>query len=88
MADQLEDDQSQLSRVWQKEHDEFVLTRLLVQVESEFRPSTVEAFRKVAIGGEDAEKVANELHMSVNAIRIAQSRVLRSLRQVAAGLVD
>ena len=88
MADQLEDDQSQLSRVWQKEHDEFVLTRLLVQVESEFRPSTVEAFRKVAIGGEDAEKVADELQMSVNAIRIAQSRVLRSLRQVAAGLVD
>ena len=88
IADQLEDAQSQLSRVWQKEHDDFVLARLLVQVESEFRPSTVEAFRKVALGGQDAEKVADELQMSVNAIRIAQSRVLRSLRQVAAGLVD
>lgn len=88
MADQLEDAHSQLSQVWQKEHDAFVLTRLLVQVESDFRPSTVEAFRKVALGGQDAEKVAAELQMSVNAIRIAQSRVLRSLRQVAAGLVD
>ena len=38
--DQLEDPASDLSRRWDREHDEFVLHRLLDLIEPEFRPAT------------------------------------------------
>ena len=88
MADQLEDPDSQLSRAWDVEHDKIVLSKLLDRIEPDFKARTIEAFRRVAIVREDEKAVADDLGMTVNAIRIAQSRVLRTLRQLAAGLVD
>ena len=88
MADQLEDPDSQLSRMWDIEHDKIVLSKLLDRIESDFKPNTIKAFRRVAVANEDEKRVADELGMTVNAVRIAQSRVLRTLRQLAAGLID
>jgi RNA polymerase sigma-70 factor (ECF subfamily) len=86
--DQLEDPASDLSRRWDREHDEFVLHRLLDLIEPEFRPATWQAFRRHVVDGAPAEIVAGELGLSVNAVTIAKSRVLSHLRRNAQGLVD
>jgi RNA polymerase sigma-70 factor (ECF subfamily) len=86
--DQLEDPASELSRRWDREHDEFVLHRLLDLIEPEFRPATWQAFRRQVIDGAPAEMVAAELGLTVNSVLIAKSRVLSHLRRNAEGLVD
>jgi RNA polymerase sigma-70 factor (ECF subfamily) len=86
--DQLEDPASDLSRRWDREHDEFVLHRLLDLIEPEFRPATWQAFRRQVIDGTSAEQVAAELGLTVNAVLIAKSRILSRLRRNAEGLVD
>jgi RNA polymerase sigma-70 factor (ECF subfamily) len=86
--DQLEDPASDLSRRWDREHDEFVLHRLLELIEPEFRPATWQAFRRQVMDGAPPEAVAAELGLTINAVLIAKSRVLSQLRRNAEGLVD
>src|SRR5262249_286804 len=86
--DELADPDSSLSRLWDQEHDQHVLRRLLELVEPEFTASTWQAFRRVALEGGRPADVAAELGLSVNAVLLAKSRVLRRLRQEAQGLVD
>jgi RNA polymerase sigma-70 factor, ECF subfamily len=88
MLDQLEDPASDLSRLWDRDHDQHVLKRLLELIEPEFQPATWRAFRRQVIDGASAETVAAELGMTGNAVLIAKSRVLSHLRRNAAGLVD
>src|SRR5262249_8013502 len=88
MLEQIEDPESPLSRVWDRQHDEHVLARLLELMEQEFEPATVKAFRRTALEAARAEDVAAELGMSTAAVYIARSRVLRRLRQEAEGLID
>ena len=88
MVDQLADESSALSRVWDREHDQHILRELLRRMESEFTPATMQAFRRQVFDGASADEVAAELKMSVGAAYSAKSRVLRKLRQQAAGLVD
>jgi RNA polymerase sigma-70 factor (ECF subfamily) len=77
-----------LTANWEQEHDEFVLKQLLELVSDDFARSTWLAFRRTAIEGSAPTLVARELGLSVNAVLIAKSRVLKRLRQEAAGLVD
>jgi RNA polymerase sigma-70 factor (ECF subfamily) len=85
---QLEDPDSGLSRLWDEEHDRHVLRRLLELIEHEFSPTTWQAFRRVGLTGESAAAVAADLGMTVNAVLLAKSRVLRRLREEACELVD
>ena len=86
--EQLQDPASALSRQWDREHDQFVLDRLMLSVRSDFSATTWEAFRRCALQEEAAAAVAGELGISVNAVLTAKSRVLRRLREEAAGLID
>jgi RNA polymerase sigma-70 factor, ECF subfamily len=86
--DRLADSRSDLARLWDKEHDEFVLQRLLELVEPEFSPAAWHAFRRQSIDGWTAGQTALELGVTANAVLIAKSRVLRRLRQEARGLID
>jgi RNA polymerase sigma-70 factor (ECF subfamily) len=88
MAEALADDRSNVSRVWNLEHDRFVLEYLLEAVTERFQESSLLAFRKIALDQRPAEEVADELGMSLGAVRVAQSRVLRALREIGGGLVD
>jgi RNA polymerase sigma factor (sigma-70 family) len=88
IADQLEDDESDLTRLWDEEHDAYLLRRLLEMVAPEFKEHSLVAFRRVVLEGEDVTVVANALSMSPNAVRIAQSRVLAALRRVGEGIVS
>jgi RNA polymerase sigma-70 factor (ECF subfamily) len=86
--DELEDDRSQLSRIWQQEHDQHLTRQLLEMIEPRFTPTTRQAFRRLVLDGADADDVATELGLSLNAVFTAKSRVLRELRAVSKGLLD
>lgn len=86
--DQLEDQHSDLSSKWNSEHDQQVFQKLLASIETEFTPTTLVAFQRCAIGGQSAVTVAAELGISENAVFLAKSRVLKRLRDEAAGLID
>jgi RNA polymerase sigma-70 factor (ECF subfamily) len=84
----LSDPASELSQTWNRQHDQHVLRQLLALAEPHFAPSTWNAFSRVALDGEQADVVAKELEISLNAVFIAKSRVLSRLRQLADGLVE
>jgi RNA polymerase sigma-70 factor, ECF subfamily len=88
LADQLDDPESQMSRVWDEEHDRHVLRGLLEIMEAEFEPKTLEAFRRVTLKDEPAKLVAADLGMTIGAVYVAKSAVLRRLREEAKGLID
>jgi RNA polymerase sigma-70 factor (ECF subfamily) len=84
---QLEDPSSSLSRTWDEEHDHHVLTTLLDAIRLEFQPATWRAFESTVRDGKPAAEAAAELGLSVNAVLIAKSRVLKRLREKSGGLV-
>jgi RNA polymerase sigma-70 factor, ECF subfamily len=85
---QLTDPTSALSRSWDEEHDRHVIKSLLMSIQLEFQPATWRAFERQVQDGQPASEVAAELGLSVNAVLIAKSRVLKRLREKAAGLVE
>ena len=85
---QLEDPNSSLSLAWDEEHDRHVVTTLLETIRLEFQPASWRAFEMTVRDDRPAAEVADELGLSVNAVLIAKSRVLKRLRQKAEGLVE
>jgi RNA polymerase sigma-70 factor (ECF subfamily) len=77
---QLEDPNSDLSRLWDFEHDQHVGQQLLKLVRPDFAPMTWEAFLR-QLRGERPAAVAADLGMSLNAVYLAKSSVLKRLRQ-------
>jgi RNA polymerase sigma-70 factor (ECF subfamily) len=87
MIQDLENPHSALSEEWDREYQRYVLRSLLDSLEAELEPATLEAFRRLGLRGEPAAEVAEALSMSVGAVYIAKSRVLRRLREEAAELL-
>lgn len=79
---------SPLSQLWDREHDLWVVRRLVEMLRGEFEPRTWLAFEGVALQGRPAAEVAAELGLTTNAVVIAKSRVLRRLNEEAEGLID
>lgn len=88
MMGELTDPDSQMSRQWDQQHDQYVLQQLLEKIRPMVRDSTWAAFRSVTIDGKTPEEAAEELGVSVNAVYVAKSRVLSQLRKLSEGLVD
>lgn len=85
---QLEDAASATSQLWDRQHDLFVVQQLLNLSRARFSAETWTAFTRVALNGESPAAVARDMGLSLNAVFIAKSRVLRRLRQEASGLVE
>jgi RNA polymerase sigma-70 factor (ECF subfamily) len=85
---QLEDEASDVSRIWDAEHDREVVARLLELIRPDFLPKTWDAFHRQMFLGQRADQVAAELDMPLSSVYVARSRVLSALRREAAGLVD
>lgn len=85
---QLEDPASELSQIWNQQHDQYVLRQLLALTEPHFESTTWKAFCRVAMEGAKPDVVAAELEISLNAVCLAKSRVLRKLRQESDGLIE
>lgn len=86
--DDLEAPGSELSRLWDREHDEHVAAVLLRRVQGDFAPATWQAFTRHVLEGQSAAQVALEVGLSLNSVLLAKSRVLKRLRGELAGLVD
>jgi RNA polymerase sigma-70 factor (ECF subfamily) len=85
---QLQDPNSELSLLWDQEHNRHVLRRLLELIEPMFEDATLAAFRRVVFYEVETARAAEELGLSVAAVWLAKSRVLKALRQEAKGLID
>jgi RNA polymerase sigma-70 factor (ECF subfamily) len=85
---QLADPNSDLNRHWDDEHDRHLLRCLLAMVEQEFEPTSLQAFRRLALDGASGSVVAEELGISVASAYQAKSRVLQRIRQEAEGLIE
>lgn len=79
ILNQLVNHRNDPNRVWDREHAKHVAERLLARIEPDFSPTTWQAFQRV-MGGEKAADVAADLKISVNAVYLAKSSVLRRLR--------
>lgn len=85
---ELDDPSSQITLIWNEEHDQHVLAQLLQILKPRFEPNTWAAFRLTAVEGVKPQETAERLGISLNAVLIAKSRVLSRLRQEASGLVE
>lgn len=88
ILDQLEDPKSELSKQWDREHDQYVLGRLLELMKSEFDATSFGVFSRITIEGKAPQLVAAEAGISVGQVYKIKHRVLKRLREVAEGLVD
>lgn len=88
MVDQIADPNSEMSSIWNREHDQHVARKLLEIVEREIEPKTWQAFRRTVLDGEDPGQVARDLGLTVNAVYLAKYRVARRLKQEIEGLAE
>jgi len=86
--DELDDPDSGLSQVWDRAHDAHVLRTVLTWAEPEFEAKTWQAFRRQVLEEAQPSSVAAELEMTINAVLIAKSRVMKRLRELCRGLID
>lgn len=85
---QLADPASELSQLWDRQHDQHVIHRLLEMVQPDFEPTTWKAFQQVMLNEHKIEEVARNLGISANAVMIAKCRVIKRLRQEGEAFVD
>lgn len=84
----LEDPSSDLAIAWDREHDQYVLNRLIEMAAAEFEPQSMEVFRRLTLEGASADVVARDLKMSPGAVYTTKSRVMTRLRELSDGLLD
>ena len=88
LAEQLADDKSRVTLAFEADHNRFVLDHLLEQLSQRFSDKNLSAFRRVVLEEEPAQQVAEDLDMTLGAVRVAQHRILRALQELGQGLID
>jgi RNA polymerase sigma-70 factor (ECF subfamily) len=86
--DQLADPNGDLAREWDRDHDKWVVEKLLKIVRPDFHPSSWDAFQRSFLDAVPAAQVAEELGLTENAVLQAKYRILRRLRQEAGHLLE
>jgi RNA polymerase sigma-70 factor (ECF subfamily) len=86
--DELEADDSTLSRQWDQEHDQQLARRMLAVIRSEFNATTWQVFQGLMLEDRPAADVARELGITANVVYVAKSRVLTRLRAELRGLME
>lgn len=84
--DELAEDASGVSQMWNREHDEYVMKRLMDSIQGQFAPKTWQAFHRQVVDGQRADVVAAELGLTLGSVYVAKSRVLNALRRESDGL--
>ncbi len=85
---QLEDPASEMSRLWDAEHNQHVMQGLLTFIKSESDPIMWKAFTRQFFDNAKPTDVAADLGTEIGAVYLAKSRILRRLRQDGQGLLD
>ena len=86
--DDLEDSSSDMSQLWNKEHDSYVLQQMLQLVRKEFDKRDYDVFLRNTIDGESAKKVSDEFGINISQVYKIKFRILNRLKEAAAGLLD
>ncbi len=86
--DQLAGADTELSRIWDRDHDAYLAARAMNAVQGDFAPTTWAAFRRQVFDGLKPSAVAIELDLTLNAVLLAKSRVLKRLREELNGLIE
>ncbi len=73
---QLQDDTSELSQIWNREHDEYFIKRLMQDVQGEFEAKTWKAFHRQVVDGQRADVVAQELGDSLASVYMAKEHAV------------
>jgi len=81
-------DPEQAADIGDAEFQQQLTVRALQLMQAEFQPATWKACWETVVCSRPAAEVARELGMSVNAVYLAKSRVLRRLRQELEGMLD
>ena len=84
MLQQLQDPNSETTREFERQHDEFLLKALLKNAETQFEPKTMETFRLHVLQGLSAKETAQRMNIAVHTVYVQKSRVLHNLREQAA----
>ena len=71
-----------LEAMWDEEWRQAVLRQCLEEVRQAFEPRTIEAFELYAWKGWSAQRVAEQLDMSENAVFLAKHKVLKRIREL------
>ncbi len=74
--------------LWNIEYQQYVSRRALELIQAEFEPTTWKACWLTVVEGRPTSEVTAELGITLNALYVARSRVLRRLREELAGLLD
>ncbi len=74
------------SREFDREERRALFHRASDVVRHEVQPQTWQAFWEVAVFGRDISEVANELGMTVGAVRVAKCRVIARFRETVENL--
>jgi RNA polymerase sigma-70 factor (ECF subfamily) len=70
------------------EYHQYLVHRALQLMQAEFQPQTWKACWECVVAGRTAAEVAKELGLTLNAVYLAKSRVLRRLHQELHGMLD
>ena len=73
---------------WNVEYRQQLVARALEIMQAEFEPSTWQACWQTTVEDRPAADVAAELGITINAVYVARSRVLRRLREELRDLLD
>lgn len=71
---------------WEQSHEQQLFAWASAQVRAKVEERTWEAFRQTAIEGKPARGVADELAMTVAAVRLAKNRVMAQIRKMIQSL--
>lgn len=76
------------NKMWEEEYVPFIVGRALELLQPEFEPNDWKACWASIVEGRAVEQITGELNMSQAEVFIAQSRVLRVLREELDGLLE
>ena len=88
LVEQVSDPQSDHWKRWDREHDQFVLEKIIQFIGLEFDKTTMVAFRRAAINEEPAKTIAKDLNVSVGQVYKFKYRVMKRLFEESKGLID
>lgn len=88
VLNQLEDPNSDQSRIWVEQHDQHILAHVLQQAEKTFDQQSWTVFQQVALEGRNPADVANEAGLTVNHVYVLKSRVLSRIRSMSDRMLE
>ncbi len=78
--------QEESEKFWDVEYRQYLLGRVMETMQATFQPTSWKACCQMVVAGRPAQDVASELGISVAAVYMAKSRVLKRLREELTGL--